>query len=73
MPYQGTFVSASTTLNRTFGEGKTTPNSHEAKWNANLFGNDVTIETKDGRNFVVDAKDAQTYNKVVNNVQINTL
>jgi len=73
MSYQGTFVSASTTINRTFGEGNVTTNSHEAKWNITLFGNAVTIETKDGRNFMVDANDAQTYNKVVNNVQINTL
>ena len=73
MSYQGTFLSATNTLNRTFGEGETTPNTHETKWGVNLFGNNVTIETNDGRSFVVDTIDAQTYTKVVNKVQLNTL
>tara|TARA_B110000503_G_C6861390_1_gene294929 strand:+ start:186 stop:407 length:222 start_codon:yes stop_codon:yes gene_type:complete len=73
MSYQGTFLSETPTINRTFGDGKTTTNSHKAKWTTKLLGDKVTIETTDGRSFVVDAKDAQTYNKVVNKVQLNTL
>jgi hypothetical protein len=73
MSYQGTFLSETITIRRTFGDGKTTTNSHKAKWSTKLLGNKVTIETKDGRSFVVDTIDAQTYNKVVNKVQLNTL
>ena len=73
MSYQGTFLSETITIRRTFGDGKTTTNSHKAKWSTKLLGNKVTIETKDGRSFVVDTIDAQTYTKVVNKVQLNTL
>ena len=73
MSYQGTFLSETITIRRTFGDGKTTTNSHKAKWTTKLLGNKVTIETKDGRSFVVDTIDAQTYNKVVDKVELNTL
>ena len=69
MTYQGTFLSETITINRTFGEPiEKIPNSHEATWKFDGF----KISTTDGRHFVVNAMDMWVYNKVVNKVQINT-
>jgi hypothetical protein len=69
MTYQGTFLSETVTIIRTFGEPKEkTPNSHNATWSFDAF----KISTTDGRQFIVRAMDTWIYNKVVNKVQINT-
>ena len=74
MRYQGTFISASPTINRAFGEPiNKTINSHEASWNTKVYNNYVSIETKDGRAFEVRTLDWNTYNRVVNSIQINTI
>ena len=74
MRYQGTFISASPTVNRAFGEPiNKTINSHEVSWNTKVYNNDVSIDTKDGREFSVRTLDWRTYNRVVNTIQINTI
>lgn len=74
MSYQGTFLSETVTINRTFGEPKKRKdNSFEAKWGVNIKGEKATVETKDGRNFVVYAPTSRAYNGLVNKVQINTI
>jgi len=72
--YQGTFISASPTVNRAFGEPvNKTINSYEASWGTKVYNNEVSIETKDGRKFSVRTLDSRTYNRVVNTIQINTI
>jgi len=74
MGYQGTFISESATITRVYGKQITkNSNSHEASWNTKVYGNEVLICTKDGREFSVWTLDWRTYNRVVNTIQINTI
>lgn len=74
MNYQGVFRSNTATINRTFGEPTIKKdNTHEAKWEVEVKGEEAELETVDGREFTVRANTQQAFNKVVNQVQINTL
>jgi hypothetical protein len=74
MTYQGTFLSDSVTLSRTFGApDKDNHNLPQAKWETDTPFGKVRISTTDGRSFVAYGESMEAYNKVVNKIQINTL